>query len=346
MNDRLNTPDAATFAARIELLRNAMAREALAAVLVPSADPHLSEYLPERWQGRQWLSGFTGSVGTLVVTANFAGVWVDSRYWTQAEAQLAGTGIALMKMMAGQQSAPHVDWLADNVATGDTVAVDGAVLGVAAARTLKDALTARGVVLRTDLDLLDAVWPERPGLPADPVYEHAAPHASMSRTKKLADVRRVMKEKGAQWHLISTLDDLAWLFNLRGGDVSYNPIFVAHALIGPDRAALFVGNGKISAELAASLGVENVDVEPYSNAAIALAALPAGATLLIDPRRITFGTLEQVPASVKVVESVNPSTFAKSRKSPADAANIRVTIGAGWRGARRVFRMVRSGAGA
>src|SRR6266702_349517 len=164
MNDRLNSPDGKTFARRIELLRGAMAREALAAVLVPSSDPHISEYLPEHWQGRQWLSGFTGSVGTLVVTADFAGVWVDSRYWTQAEAQLAGTGVQLMKMFGGQQSAPHIDWLAQNVPAGASVGVDGAVLGVAAARALTDALTARGVELRMDLDLLDTVWPQRPSL--------------------------------------------------------------------------------------------------------------------------------------------------------------------------------------
>ncbi|MDB5835986.1 MAG: peptidase [Caballeronia sp.] len=326
MNDRLNSPDGQTYARRIELLRGAMAREALAAVLVPSSDPHISEYLTEHWQGRQWLSGFTGSVGTLVVTADFAGVWVDSRYWTMAEAQLAGTGIALMKMMAGQQSAPHVDWLAENVAAGETVAVDGAVLGVAAARALQDALTARGIVLRTDLDLLDAVWPERPGLPSEKVYEHVAPQASVTRPEKLAEVRRVMREKGAQWHFISTLDDLAWLFNLRGADVTYNPVFVAHALIGLDDASLFVGDGKISADLKASLLKEKVRVEPYSSVANALAALPAGSTLLIDPRRITFGSLEKVPAEVKIVEAVNPSTFAKSRKTAADAAHIRATM--------------------
>lgn len=326
MNDRLNSPDGQTYARRIELLRGAMAREALAAVLVPSSDPHISEYLPEHWQGRQWLSGFTGSVGTLVVTADFAGVWVDSRYWTMAEAQLAGTGIALMKMMAGQQSAPHVDWLAENVAAGETVAVDGAVLGVAAARALQDALTARGIVLRTDLDLLDAVWPERPGLPSEKVYEHVAPQASVTRFEKLAEVRRVMREKGAQWHFISTLDDLAWLFNLRGADVTYNPVFVAHALIGLDDASLFVGDGKISADLKVSLLKEKVRVEPYSSVANALAALPAGSTLLIDPRRITFGSLEKVPAEVKIVEAVNPSTFAKSRKTAADAAHIRATM--------------------
>src|ERR1700676_196418 len=326
MNDRRNSPDGQTFARRIELLRGAMAREALAAVLVPSSDPHISEYLPERWQGRQWLSGFTGSVGTLVVTTNFAGVWVDSRYWMQAEAQLAGTGIELMKMMAGQQSAPHVDWLAENVPAGETVAVDGAVLGVAAARTLKDALTARGIVLRTDLDLLDAVWPERPGLPSESVYEHVAPQASVTRPEKLAEVRRVMREKGAPWHFISTLDDLAWLFNLRGADVTYNPVFVAHALIGLDDAALFVGDGKIPADLKASLLKENVRVEPYSAVANALATLPAGSTLLIDPRRITFGSLEKVPAEVKIVEAVNPSTLDKSRKKPPDAAHIRATM--------------------
>ncbi|CAH2785404.1 MAG: Xaa-Pro aminopeptidase (EC [Candidatus Burkholderia crenata] len=326
MNDRLNSPDGQTFALRIELLRGAMAREVLAAVLVPSSDPHISEYLPEHWQGRQWLSGFTGSVGTLVVTADFAGVWVDSRYWTQAEAQLAGTGIALMKTMAGQQSAPYVDWLAENVAAGETVAVDGAVLGVAAARALKDALTERGIVLRKDLDLLDAVWPERPGLPSESVYEHVAPQASVARSEKLAEMQRVMREKGAQWHFISTLDDLAWLFNLRGADVTYNPVFVAHALIGLDDAALFVGDGKISADLKASLLKENVRVEPYSNVANALATLPAGSTLLIDPRRITLGSLEKVPAEVKVVEAVNPSTFAKSRKTAADAAHIRATM--------------------
>jgi Xaa-Pro aminopeptidase len=231
-----------------------------------------------------------------------------------------------MKMMAGQQSAPHVDWLAENVAAGETVAVDGAVLGVAAARTLKEALTARGIVLRTDLDLLDAVWPERPGLPSESVYEHVAPQASVARPEKLAEVRRVMREKGAQWHFISTLDDLAWLFNLRGADVTYNPVFVAHALIGLDDAALFVGDGKIPADLKASLLAESVRVEPYSDVANALASLPAGSTLLIDPRRITFGSLEKVPAEVTVVEAVNPSTFAKSRKSPADAAHIRATM--------------------
>ncbi|WP_027797889.1 aminopeptidase P family protein [Paraburkholderia acidipaludis] len=324
MNARL--PDPSTIPERIAALRAEMARAGVDAMLVPSADPHLSEYLPPRWQGRQWLSGFTGSVGTLVVTKDFAGVWVDSRYWTQAENQLAATGIQLMKMTGGQQTAPHIEWLAQNVAAGGTVAVDGAVLGVATARVLSGALTAHGVKLRTDLDLLDEVWPARPALPHELVYEHAAPHADASRAGKLAQVRRAMQEKGAQWHFISTLDDLAWLFNLRGTDVSYNPVFVAHALIGPDAATLFVADGKVPVALAQSLARDNVRIAPYAEAPAALAALPVGESLLVDPRRVTFGLLQALSAGVKLVESINPSTFFKSRKTAAEAEHVRKTM--------------------
>ncbi|EML1599189.1 aminopeptidase [Burkholderia cenocepacia] len=324
MNARL--PEVSPVPARLALLRDAMVRENLAAYLVPSADPHLSEYLPERWQARRWLSGFTGSVGTLVVTADFAGLWVDSRYWVQADAELAGTGVQLMKMTGGQQSAPHVDWLAQNVAAGATVGVDGAVLGVAAARGLTAALSARGIALRTDVDLLDAIWPERPGLPGDAVFEHVAPQADTTRASKLAEVRRAMHAHGAQWHFVSTLDDLAWLFNLRGADVNFNPVFVAHAMIGAERATLFVADGKVPPALAASLAQDGVDVRAYDAARASLAALPDGATLLIDPRRVTFGTLEAVPAGVKLVEAVNPSTFAKSRKTSAEIEHVRVTM--------------------
>ncbi|MBB5468298.1 Xaa-Pro aminopeptidase [Paraburkholderia sp. CI2] len=324
MNARL--PETSSIPERLASLRAAMAREGIAAYLVPSADPHLSEYLPGRWQGRQWLSGFTGSAGTLIVTADFAGVWTDSRYWEQASAQLAGSGVELMKMTGGQLTTPHFEWLAQNVASGGTVGVDGAVLGVAAARALSAALNARGVQLRTDLDLFDAIWAQRPALPADAVFEHAAPQAGVTRADKLAQVRRAMVEKGAQWHFISTLDDLAWLLNLRGADVSYNPVFVAHALIGVERVSLFIADGKVSTALAEVLARDGIGVEPYAKTADALVALPAGSTLLIDPRRITYGSLQAVPSSVKVVEAVNPSTFLKSCKTAADAAHVRETM--------------------
>jgi Xaa-Pro aminopeptidase len=311
---------------RLSRLRAAMAREDLAAYIVPSADPHLSEYLPARWQGRVWLTGFTGSVGTLVVTADFAGLWVDSRYWAQAEAQLAGSGVQLMKIQSGQAQ-PHIDWLAAHLERGMTAGVDGSVLGIAAARSLRAALESRGADLRTDVDLLEIIWEGRPTLPLDPVFEHVPQRApARSRADKLAQVRAAMREHRADWHFVSTLDDLAWIFNLRGSDVNYNPVFVAHALIGPDGATIFVADGKIGAPLRTVLNQDGVRVAPYQEAPIALAALSAGATLLVDPRRVTYGLLQAVRDGVSVVEAVNPSTFAKSCKTDAEADDIRATM--------------------
>jgi Xaa-Pro aminopeptidase len=312
-------------AERLQALRAAMARHGIDACIVPSSDPHLSEYLPRRWQGREWISGFTGSVGTFIATADVAGVWTDGRYWTQAETELAGIEIALMKIPSGA-SLLHIDWLAANMQPGQTVAVDARVLGLAVARLLGEALSARGVTLRTDIDLLDDIWADRPGLPTEALYEHLAPHATMTRADKLAATRAAMEKAGAQYHFLSTLDDIAYLFNLRGADVSFNPVFVAHALLEQDGATLFVAEGKASAELQARLMEDGVRLAPYAQASEALAALPAGSTLLLDPRRVTAGMRAAVPDGVQVVEAINPTTFAKSRKTELEAAHVRATM--------------------
>jgi Xaa-Pro aminopeptidase len=312
-------------AERLAQLRAAMSRHGIDAFVVPSADPHLSEYLPGRWKGREWLSGFTGSVGTFIATAGFAGVWTDGRYWTQAEQELAGSGIELMKIPSGA-SLLHIDWLAANLAPGQVVAVDARVLGLSVARLLAEALGARGIKLRTDIDLLDEVWSERPALPDAPVFEHAAPHAATTRASRLTDTRAAMDKLGASHHFISTLDDIAWLFNLRGADVSFNPVFLAHALVEPGHATLFVGEGKVPPALAERLLEDNVRIAPYAQAEQALAALPHGCALLLDPRRITAGMRAAVPGHVRMVESVNPTTLAKSRKLDAEAGHVRATM--------------------
>lgn len=310
---------------RLARLRSAMARAGIDACVVPSSDPHLSEYLPGHWKGREWLSGFTGSVGTFIATRDFAGVWTDGRYWTQAESELAGSEIALMKI-PGAASQMHVDWLAANLSAGQTVAVDARVLGLAAARLLSDALAAKGIQLRLDVDLLDEVWQDRPALPADPVFEHLPPYATMSRADKLAATRAAMEQHGAGYHFISTLDDIAYLFNLRGADVSFNPVFLAHALIGRADATLFVGEGKVPADVRARLESDGVHLAPYANAATALGALPDGATLLLDPRRVTAGMRTAVSQGVNVAEAINPTTFAKSRKLDSEAVNVRAAM--------------------
>lgn len=308
--------------ARLAALRQALVRHDLAAVLVPSSDPHLSEYLPERWQGRVHFSGFTGSMGTLVVTRDRAAVFADSRYWTQAEAELAGTTVELVKIPTGAATHP-IDWLTATLSPGQTLAVDAAVLGLAAAQMLAGALQRHGIGLRTDLDLMAEAWPERPGLPAAPVREHLAPHAAVPRAERLAAVRAGLARHRASHHLVSTVDDIAWITSLRGADVDYNPVFLAHLLIGPQRATLFVAAGKVDEALAARLAADGIDLADYTEAAPALAALPADAVLLVDPKRITLGLREAVPAVVQVVEAINPSTLAKSRKTPAEAAFIR-----------------------
>ena len=312
-------------AERLARLRAAMREHQVDAFVVPSADPHLSEYLPARWQGRQWLSGFSGSVGTFIATPEFAGVWTDARYFQQAETELAGSAVRLMKIPSGA-SLLYIDWLAANLKAGQTAAVDARVLGLSTARQLAEALAARGIKLRTDLDLLDAVWLDRPGMPAEAVQEHAAPHAVRSRADKLADTRAAMARLGANRHFISTLDDIAYLFNLRGADVNFNPVFLAHALVEPQGATLFVAGGKVDDALRASLAADGVQVAPYDDAQAALAALRIDTALLVDPRRVTSGMRAAVGTPAKVIEAINPTTLAKSRKTGEEAAHIRATM--------------------
>ena len=306
---------------RLARVREVMAREGVDALLVPSADPHLSEYLPGYWQGRRWLSGFDGSVGTLVVTADFAGLWADSRYWEQADRELAGSGIELMKLLPGKPGA--LEWLGDNIRAAGAVAVDGAVMALASARQLEERLKARDIRLLTDRDLLAQVWDGRPALPSNPVYQHLPPHATVSRAEKLAQLRSTLAEKGADWHFIATLDDIAWLFNLRGSDVSYNPVFVSFALIGQKQATLFVGAGKVDEHLRHVLQVDGIELRDYADVGTVLSQVTPESRLLVDPSRVTCGLLKHLDAQVQLIEALNPTTLSKSRKGEDELVHVR-----------------------
>ncbi|WP_202906157.1 aminopeptidase P family N-terminal domain-containing protein, partial [Pseudomonas coronafaciens] len=308
-------------AERLAQTRALMSREHIDAYLVPSADPHLSEYLPGYWQGRQWLSGFHGSVGTLIITQDFAGIWADSRYWEQATKELAGSGIELVKLLPGQQG--PLEWLADQAKAETVVAVDGAVLAVASSRTLASKLYERGARLRTDIDLLIELWADRPVLPTHPIYEHLPPQASLTRGEKLTRVRQIMLERKADWHFIATLDDIAWLFNLRGADVSYNPVFISFALIGPQSVTLFVDARKVPEGVRTSLERDGINLLDYTRIGAALRELPKDARLLVDPARVTCGLLDYLDSEVMLVEGLNPSTLLKSQKTEVDADHIR-----------------------
>lgn len=314
----------ATAAARVEALRGHLALAGLQACWVPTADPHLSEYLPEHWMARAWLSGFDGSAGGVLVTADFAGLWTDSRYWVQAERQLQGSGIVLMR--AGAPEVPDVlDWMCTHLTSGDRVAVDGRVLDCSTAQRWGTALPGAGLSLVLDQDPVGAIWAGRPALPQAPVREHLPPYACRTRADNLAAVRQAMRAHGATLHLISSLDDIAWLLNLRGADVDHNPVFLAHALVGTDGVRLYVAPGKISSDLVGVLAADGVALRDYDALAGDLAALPDSTVLLVDPARVTAGTLSHAER-VHVVRAINPSQLLKSVKTTAEAEHVRETM--------------------
>ena len=317
-------PSKVTIQQRITDLRAVLAKQSLSAIIVPTADPHLSEYLPEYWQTREWLSGFTGSAGTLVVTTDFAGLWADSRYWVHAADELAETGVDLQKLGSSTPNQlNHIDWLAEHLSEGDSVVVDGNVLSIAEQDKLLDAFEANDITLITDQDIISEIWTDRPVLPTAKLYEHEDKFISQSAAEKLAAVRAGMSKAGASHHLLSSLDDIAWLTNLRGADVDYNPVFLAHMLIDADTAVLFIDTNKVSSEIAQSLKNSGITLADYDSITSALGKLTPDSLLLLDPSKVAVGTLSEIVDDVGFIEQTAPSTMLKSIKSDADIAHVR-----------------------
>lgn len=306
-------------------LRRLMAEKGLAAYVIPATDPHLSEYLPDHWKTLQWASGFTGSAGTLVVTQDFAGLWTDSRYFIQAEQQLAGSGIELVKLVV-PHTAEYVDWLADRLPEGAVVGLDGNLMARVVYRQIEAGTRPRGIRLDAHADLVSPLWANRPPLPVAPVFEHPVKFAGASRPEKMVRVREGLMAKKATHTVLSTLDDIAWAFNLRGSDVPYNPLFVAHAVIGLQEAVLFVAPEKIPDDIRRRLQRDGVQIRPYDTVATYLGKLPATSTVLIDPRRVNQNLPGALPQTVKVLDGLNLTTALKAAKTPAEAAHIRQTM--------------------
>ncbi|HEX6613836.1 MAG TPA: aminopeptidase P family protein [Rhodanobacteraceae bacterium] len=307
--------------ARLAALRAAMRGRDIAYCLIPTADPHLSEYLPLRWQVREWLSGFTGSAGTLVIGAEFAGLWTDSRYFEQAERELAGSGVELMRLRV-PHTPEHLQWLREHVRAGERVACAADMLSLAAARGLRSRLDECGAELAAE-DLPGAIWADRPALPDAPVFEHPIEYAIRTRAEKLAAVQGGMRDRGATHHLVSALDEVAWLSNLRGSDIEYNPVFLAHLLVDAQGATLFMDRGKLETNLCARLHEDGFRVRGYPQITDALAELPPDSKLLLDPQHVCLEVAQAIPAKTGTIEASGPINALKARKSDAELAHVR-----------------------
>ncbi len=253
---------------RIEALRELMKREHLAAFIFPSTDPHHSEYVPDRWKGREWISGFNGSAGIAVVTMTDAAVWTDSRYFLAAAEQLKGTGFKLMKLkIAGTPSIP--EWINQKIYSNGTgsaiteIGIDGRVNSYASVEQLKMELQAFGITLRTNLDPFHEIWIDRPVIPDNPIVIHPLKYTGEDTQSKINRIRKVLREHHCEGMLVSALDDIAWILNLRGNDVHCNPVFVAYLVIETDNVILFVNQNKLPRETSQYLQCEKVEVRPY-----------------------------------------------------------------------------------
>lgn len=300
------------FAKRVGKLREAMQEKGLDAYLVVSADPHLSEYLSDYYKVKDYLSGFQGSVGTLVFTQKEAYLWVDGRYWLQAQKQLEGSGIALQKQ---NKDNTFQNWLKRNLKQGQILGSDFAVLNLALKQELEN------FCMLKHCDLIALMWSDRPSLPKAQIYAHEKAYCTLSAKEKIALVRQKMCELGAENHLISSLDDIAYLTNLRGADVEYNPVFLSHLLIKQNETLLFVDEGKISSALKEELESEEILIYAYESVIEELKRLE-NTTLLIEPAKMTALLVEALNFSVKLVEEINPSTHLKAVKGAREISHI------------------------
>lgn len=301
---------------RIGRLRQCLREQSLSAFIIPSTDPHSGEYVPDHWKTREWVSGFTGSAGTAVITLDDAALWTDSRYFLQAADQLDGTGIRLMKdRLPDIPSIP--EWLGQSLSPGAMVGVDGWVNTIGETQALREALAREGLTLRTDYDPVTRLWDDRPALPSTPVSIHPLEYAGVACHEKLAAIREKLLARGADGILLSTLDDIAWTLNLRGNDVHCNPVFVSYLLITSQESILYVRAEKLTTEVKAYLAQEGVNTEDYDDLQEDLRDYPY-ATLSLDPGRTNEAVRQTVNPLTKVLLEESPVPLMKAVKNEAE----------------------------
>ena len=307
---------------KLEAIRTRMKAKGIDALIIPITDPHLGEYVPDHWRIVRWLTGFTGSAANVVITQNFAGLWTDSRYFIQAEEQLQGSGFVLMKLKI-PHSPEYIDWMTDRLEEESNVGVDGRLMSIAIVRMIEKAFGRKKIKIDTDCDLISATWKDRDPFPGEEAFDHPLKYAGISRKDKIAALRAQMKAMGADYHLLTALDDIAWLLNIRGGDVKFSPLFTSFALISHADLVLFAGVEKIPIDLRQKLESEDISMMDYGSVSAELEKLEEGRSIIITPGTTSASLFRAIPGNVSIIEEISIPTRMKALKNGVEIENIR-----------------------
>lgn len=307
---------------RLQSLRALMAKNNVAAYVIPTSDFHESEYVGDYFKARKYMSGFTGSAGTLVVTLKEAGLWTDGRYFIQAARQLSDTGVTLYKM--GEEGVPSIEeFLFDNLKDGDTLGFDGRVMNTKLGLKFQERLSCKNISIFYEKDLVNEVWTNRPELPKESVFLLEEKYSGKSTSKKLETVRSEMAKSNATAHIISTLDDIAWLFNIRGNDITYNPVVLSYALITTEHAYLFADKDKFSSSIINSLSKDGVELKDYFEIYEFVKTISSDETVLLDTNKVNYAIYHNLNKDITVIDKQNPTVLLKAVKNSVEIENLR-----------------------
>ena len=311
-----------SIAEKIARLREKMAEKGMDVYVIPTADFHQSEYVGEHFKARAYMTGFTGSAGTAVITVSEARLWTDGRYFIQAGKQLAGSPVELMKM--GEPGVPTLnEYLQTAVPEGGVLGFDGRVIAMGPGLEYEKITAEKNAKIVYDYDLVDEVWEDRPVLSEEPVFALELKYAGETTESKLARIREYMKECGAAKHILTTLDDICWILNIRGNDVEFFPLVLSYAVITMDSMELYINEKKLSAEIKEALAKDGVVLHPYNNIYEDVKKLEDGEVILIDPGKLNYALYSNIPENVVKVEKRNPEELFKAMKNPVEIENIR-----------------------
>lgn len=306
---------------KLSLLRSEMKAKGIAAYLVGSSDLHQSEYVAQRWSSRSWLTGFDGSAGTFVITLDKAALWTDSRYFLQAEQQLAGSGILLQKQ--GLADTPSVaTWLLTELEQGSALGFDGQCIPVAQAQKLSQQLSSKAITLEAQYDLVDQIWANRPALPASPLFELSVEFAGQTRESKLEQLRHWLKEQNVDAVFFPALDDIAWLLNIRAADVDYNPVCLSYLLVSQDQVVWCIDDSRMDASLRQQIDAEGIKLKPYQAALEVLLDVDDATSIAVSPANLSYHFYEQLKTK-QLLEHDSPVQYFKSIKNETEVKNLR-----------------------